>query len=275
MFEDVVNTMPRRKPPILAYHSLRGGNGRRRKGADLTISEEQFGWQMAMLHEMGYEGVPVERFLEEGQTAGSMKRCVGLTFDDGYRSVYERALPIMERYGHRATVFAVSGLVGRSAGWEGMEQDEVEPLLSWEHLRSFVDRGFCVGSHTHTHADLTALAPSEVAIEVQRSKGELECNLQVPVVAIAYPYGRTNELIARTVCEAEYAAGFSLQYGTGDRFQLRRWLVQASETHGSFLRKLSLWRDWYTNTCQRSELCRGWRKTRRLVSDALPRVRPR
>src|SRR5678815_724159 len=40
-----------------------------------------------------------------------------VTFDDGYRDVYELALPVLEREGIPAAMFVVTGLVGRAA-WQ-------------------------------------------------------------------------------------------------------------------------------------------------------------
>src|SRR5262249_40077439 len=36
-----------------------------------------------------------------------------ITFDDGYRDVYENAYPVLQRRGMRAAMFVVTGLVGR------------------------------------------------------------------------------------------------------------------------------------------------------------------
>ena len=53
--------------------------------------------------------------LQQGRTFD--RPVAAITFDDGYRDVYERALPILERKGIPAAVFVVTDLVGRRS-WQ-------------------------------------------------------------------------------------------------------------------------------------------------------------
>jgi peptidoglycan/xylan/chitin deacetylase (PgdA/CDA1 family) len=78
---------------------------------DLTA----FRWQMALLAEC-FNVMPLYdalRALDEGRLP---PRTVCITFDDGYRSVYDLALPVLREFGLPATVFVTSGFVGKDAG---------------------------------------------------------------------------------------------------------------------------------------------------------------
>jgi peptidoglycan/xylan/chitin deacetylase (PgdA/CDA1 family) len=71
---------------------------------------------------------------------------VCITFDDNYPSVYENAVPIMNQYGYRATMFVNSGLIGNPY------------YMSWEQLSELKDQyGWEIGGHTLNHDNLAQL----------------------------------------------------------------------------------------------------------------------
>jgi len=74
-----------------------------------------FHWQMALLADC-FNVMPLNealRALDEGRLP---PRTVCITFDDGYRSVHDLALPILRKFELPATVFVTSGFIGADAG---------------------------------------------------------------------------------------------------------------------------------------------------------------
>ncbi|KQQ87040.1 polysaccharide deacetylase [Massilia sp. Leaf139] len=74
-----------------------------------------FHWQMALLADC-FNVMSLHdalRALDEGRLP---PRTVCITFDDGYRSVHDLALPILRKFGLPATVFVTSGFIGADAG---------------------------------------------------------------------------------------------------------------------------------------------------------------
>lgn len=74
-----------------------------------------FHWQMALLADC-FNVMPLHdalRALDEGRLP---PRTVCITFDDGYRSVHDLALPILKKFRLPATVFVTSGFIGAEAG---------------------------------------------------------------------------------------------------------------------------------------------------------------
>ena len=113
---------------------------------------------------------------------------VSITFDDGYASTYEKAFPILNRYGFPATVFVITSYIGELQNY--MDWDQVLTLSSlskWE-----------IGSHTHTHPDLTTLKTVEIIHELSLSKDILNSKGFNPV-GIASPYGQFNEDVLKLV----------------------------------------------------------------------------
>ncbi|MEK6797431.1 MAG: polysaccharide deacetylase family protein [Planctomycetota bacterium] len=124
--------------------------------------------------------------------AGGAVRRTCVTFDDALDSVRRNAVPVLARDCIPATVFAVSGNMGRSPAWAMPpgHPDTYEVLMTVEQLRSLPAELIEIGSHTATHADLTALDDVAVRSELVQSKRELEAALGRPVTAFSVPYGR-------------------------------------------------------------------------------------
>jgi peptidoglycan/xylan/chitin deacetylase (PgdA/CDA1 family) len=110
------------------------------------------------------------------------KAMVTFTFDDGYRSLYTRALPALSRYGYPATAYIISGNVGDGYA------------VTWSHLwQLYWNYGWEIGNHTQYHPDLTTLlcAQSDFSIiqEIRGARSDLEKHGLLNVTSLAYPYG--------------------------------------------------------------------------------------
>lgn len=75
-----------------------------------------FRWQMELLAEC-FNVLPLSEAVEALRTEAMPPRAVAITFDDGYRSVHDIALPILRELSLPATVFLTSGYVGESNMW--------------------------------------------------------------------------------------------------------------------------------------------------------------
>ncbi|HXF56080.1 MAG TPA: polysaccharide deacetylase family protein [Actinomycetota bacterium] len=152
---------------ILCYHRV--GAGGREIDLPLAIFHRQLRW------------------LAESEPVLSLHAGVGegggvvLTFDDGYRDFYERVLPALVEHRIPATLYLATGLVGNGS----LGRD----ALTWDQLREAVQTGLVtVGSHTHSHADLSRATEREAEQEMRRSKELVEDRLGVPCHHFAYPW---------------------------------------------------------------------------------------
>ena len=108
--------------------------------------------------------------------------CVALTFDDGYLSQLKYAI-MLYKLDITGTFFLITGLreyMGRKL------------IVSEDVIREIVNMGHEVGSHTHTHRDLTKLSTSEVEEEFRLSKSVVEKLADCDSIGIAYPFGAFN-----------------------------------------------------------------------------------
>jgi peptidoglycan/xylan/chitin deacetylase (PgdA/CDA1 family) len=90
-----------------------------------------FRWQMKLLADC-FKVMPLRQALFDLDCGRLQPRTVCITFDDGYRSVHELALPVLEEFGLPATVFVTSGHVGQGDMWNDRIIAAVQALPAGE-----------------------------------------------------------------------------------------------------------------------------------------------
>jgi peptidoglycan/xylan/chitin deacetylase (PgdA/CDA1 family)/glycosyltransferase involved in cell wall biosynthesis len=225
--------------PILAYHQVCSQSDPAL--STYAVAPGAFNRHMWLLRTLGYRTQTLRDVVDAFETSARIpSRTVVLTFDDGYRDTFEVAAPILARHGFRATVFAVTTCVGRTALWEETAGDEKPVLATWEQLQALREMGWEIGFHTMTHPDLTTLPPHRLAAEIISGKSDFERALGSQVDTIAYPYGKfTSSIVAAarsSGARAAVRAGGSDQItGTqaspcSPRFALPRHVILSSDS---------------------------------------------
>jgi peptidoglycan/xylan/chitin deacetylase (PgdA/CDA1 family) len=182
--------------PILMYHQV----GAPHSGSTLNkwrVKEEDFHWQLDALLRRGYRSAALGELLE---APSAQRRRAVLTFDDGYRGVFERALPALLARGFSATVFVVADRIGGVNDWDG--ETPGEPLLSADEIRALHAAGVEIGSHGATHRALTRLSDGELSRELVGSRDTLERIVGAPVMCFCYPFGDFDDRVvaSRVAC---------------------------------------------------------------------------
>lgn len=189
---------------VLCYHAVSP-----HWPAALSVTPEALDHQLRRLKARGYRGATFSDAIADPQPR---QRTVAVTFDDSYRSVLERAKPILDRYGFPGTVYVPTDWAGdpRPMTWAGIDQwmgTEHEPelhALSWDELRGLADAGWEVGSHTCSHPHLTRIGDTELERELTESKAVVERELGRPCRSLAYPYGDMDERVMAATATAGY-----------------------------------------------------------------------
>ena len=117
-----------------------------------------FRWQMRLLARC-FNVLPLHTALTALAAGTLPPRAIAITFDDGYCSVHNLALPVLQELGLPATVFVTSGYIGQGSMWNDRIIEAVQRLpdghldlsdmgLRAYSLRSFEERKATLGELT-------------------------------------------------------------------------------------------------------------------------------
>lgn len=213
--------------PVLTYHKLS------RDGSPdaMTVRESDFEAQMRFLRDNGYRVIPLDDLFEFLRFRRQIPaRSVAITFDDGWRSVFDIALPVLRKFGYPATLFVYTDLIVGS-----------RETLSWEQVRELSRNGFEIGCHTKTHRYLGRKEPKEtfreyfdaVRREITESSRIIRSRVGRDVKYLAYPYGDTNELVAAITRTEGYRLAFTVERESAPFFS-NDFRVSRAMIYGSY-----------------------------------------
>jgi peptidoglycan/xylan/chitin deacetylase (PgdA/CDA1 family) len=109
-------------------------------------------------------------------TNGYYDKVVILNFDDGRLSQYTNALPILDKYGFKATFYVVCNYIGKKEGY-----------MDWTEIKTLQKEGHDIGSHSMNHVRLEQLSKKNVEYEVGQSKRCLQDH-GINAKSFAYPF---------------------------------------------------------------------------------------
>lgn len=209
----------------------------------LVVSPTTFSRQMAALSALGYIGKSMGELMPY-LTGDRQGKVFGITFDDGYENNLRCAMPILKRHGFTSTCYVVANLVGKSNSWDLERGVKQVPLMNAQELQAWIDAGQEVGSHTLSHANLEQLDEAGQAIEIGRSKDQLEALIKQKggVQHFCYPYGGLNKTAVQNVRSAGYLTATTTVRGRvipgqSDELLLPRVLVSRTTTWMQLLLK--------------------------------------
>jgi len=154
-----------------------------------------FRWQMELLADC-FNVIPLHEAVLALTTERMPPRAVCITFDDGYRSVHDFALPILQEFNLPATIFVTSGYIGEGNMWNDRIIEAIQSLpagqldlrevgLGVHSLQSVVDRKLAVDNLTKASKYL----PPKTRLELtQKLDGFLnEIRATRPKMLFGYP----------------------------------------------------------------------------------------
>ncbi len=197
------------KIPILLYHDLESFECQNEKNdvaaRDTVVSAGAFKKQLQFLKESGFQTVSLEDYIGNRYQSGRLsQKSIVITFDDGHTSNFQIALPLLKKFGFKASFFAITERIGNE--WH----------LNSEQIAEMAECGMEFGSHSHTHRFLPLLPLSDLEKELRSSKNALGKIIGKPVNAFAYPGGHYNRQVLNAVYSAGYSIGCSCLQGLND-----------------------------------------------------------
>lgn len=238
--------------PILLYHHILPNEvNRAHQENPFTVSTEAFEAQMQYLYDNDFHTLTLselEAFLYEG--APLPENSVMIHFDDGYYSNFVYAYPILQRFGHRAVVFMITGQI-EALGDDQPPMDH--DCLTWTAAHSLLGKEdvFELASHTH---DLHTLVPGSGETRlVHATRDEIVADVRHSFAfltnhsAFAYPRGQVSDAAIAALQEAGITLAFTTVEGMvtrdSDPFLLGRfkvWRTMTLERFGEIIRGIGI-----------------------------------
>ncbi len=230
---------------VLMYHRV--GNTRNSWEKKYCVAPEMFSRHMLKLHDANMRPCAIDDFVAWmlGKRALPVNSFL-LTFDDGFKGVYDYAAPVLRELGWSATVFLVADLIGKTDAWcsNSNPSGRTYPLMSNAEIEELSRCGFNFHSHTCNHPDLPLLGDREIDDELSRSRQIIQKITKSSVTYIAYPYGRYDERVLSAAKKTGYAAGFSVRPGFNrpgqSIMEIRRLDIFGTDSPSMLLRKVKL-----------------------------------
>jgi len=212
--------------PVLTYHKFS-----RNKADTMTVTESAFEQQMRFLKENGYRVITMDEFFDFLNFKSQIpKKSVVITMDDGWRSAYEIAFPILKKYGYPATLFVYTDLIFPS-----------DKTLDWDLIAEMSRNRIDVQCHTKTHRNLDRKGGQEsfreyfeaVKKELTESAKIVKRRLNKDVKYLAYPYGDTNHLVVALLVKLGYKGAFTVERESNPFF-VDPYRIKRSMIYGNF-----------------------------------------
>ncbi len=219
--------------PILMYHVIASPPA----GAPfpgLYVTPGEFSAQMEALERAGWHAVTleqVEAHWRRGVPLPAGKPIV-ITFDNGYRSQYDQALPTL-----------------RALGWVGVLNMQLSGLppsqggLSRTQIRGLLAAGWELDTQGYDHADLTALDPQQLRFQVAVTRRTIQRLYGVPVNWFCYPSGQYDATVIAAVRAAGYRGSTTVVPGWAhpgeDPYRLHRLRVLGGTTPAALLGEIA------------------------------------
>jgi peptidoglycan/xylan/chitin deacetylase (PgdA/CDA1 family) len=212
--------------PVLTYHKFS-----ETLSDQMTVTASAFETQMRFLRDNGFHVIPLDNLFDFMAFKRQIpQKAVVITIDDGWRSVYDIAFPILRKYGYPATLFVYTDLITGN-----------QKTLDWKQLREMARGGIDMQCHSKTHRSFAGMGPSEsfrdyfeaLKTELLESAAVIREKTGADVKYVAYPYGDTNPLVESLLMKLGFRGGLTVERKSNPFF-VNPFRVGRSMIYGEF-----------------------------------------
>lgn len=175
--------------PILLYHRIDN------KKLVTSTSPQMFQKHLELMKKQGWRALSAEEFthIVQGRRPAPLRSFL-ITFDDGYASVHDAALPILHSLNYPAICFIATRFMRAPRSGEGPSADmEPEKFMSWDQVRALQESGLIdCQSHSHAHNDFRGKPVDAIKHDLDHSLAMLMQELRLPrrhFRHLAWPWG--------------------------------------------------------------------------------------
>lgn len=182
--------------PILTYHYFGYDSIIEGKSVPLLfVAPDNFEKQMRYLKEKGCRVISLDMLAESIKKGRKFPpNTVVITVDDGHKSFFTYAYPILKKYGFPATIFLVSDSIGVNKDY-----------LNWNEIKKMSKDNISFGGHTRNHIYLPLIEKKDVLWnEIAGCKEIIEKQMGRRIDYFSYPVGGFTEEVKMLVEKAGY-----------------------------------------------------------------------
>ena len=230
--------VPREKTrvAVLGYHNF----SNTRPATEMRIKTAEFCQQMQYIKDAGLSVVTMQDFLEWlNGTRMLPERCVLITIDDGWKSVYTDAFPVLRAYGYPFTMFLYTTYI-----------DVHGDSMTSKQIQAMIRCGATIGSHSTNH--LYPKKWKRYAMESEQYKAQLQVELLDSRAALlqlfgncstyCFPGGYNTPPMLDTLSASDYQAAFTVEEAkvecTENPLLIHRYMVFGTD-HNIFRRAVN------------------------------------
>ncbi|MFD2158664.1 polysaccharide deacetylase family protein [Rubritalea tangerina] len=216
---------------VLGYHEFTEDQ----EATEMRLPTDKFRKQMQALKDLKYTVISLEEFLAwKNGTLKLPERSVLITIDDGWKSVYTHAFPILKEFEYPFTLFLYKNYV-----------DGGGKALSSDMIKEMMQHGASIGSHSVSHPYPSTVKKNIklgteaysafLNTEFGESKSFLEDKFDKSIETYAYPGGFHTPEMFDIAKQKGYACLFTVLPGkvskTSENMTLPRYIILG--THDS------------------------------------------
>jgi peptidoglycan/xylan/chitin deacetylase (PgdA/CDA1 family) len=206
----------------------------------MVVTQAAFEAQMRYLKNNGYTVIRLSQFYAFLDFKDQIpEKSVVITIDDGFRSSFDIAYPILKKFGYPATFFLYTGIVGSSNA------------MNWKQIQELKQNGFDIQSQTRTHRDMSKLLKGEnfkayvsrLEKEITSAQKNIRDKTTVTPMFMAYPYGKWNHLVIALLKKHGFRGGLTVRRGGNpfftDNFKVKRAMIYGTYDLNTFKKNLN------------------------------------
>ncbi len=242
---------------VLMYHHFDENEA---NTSSVTMTPERFKEQLLALKEAGYTSIRERDLYDYYYNGGTLpEKPVVIRIDDGYRSNYEYAYPILKELEWFATIYVVTDFRGETPG--------KNPHFTWDEAREMVASGWIdIQSHTANahhyvqgkrkegpflttkqwdgkNEESDADYRARIRDDLLRAKETIEREIGNDVYALTFPYGAFNDVVIDVAREVGYELMYTVRKGVNDEetspFKLNRINADGAFSGADLLKEIA------------------------------------
>ena len=181
---------------VLMYHRFED-----QRFPSTSISSKNFQDQIRYLKENNFNILPIsDLLLFFNKNYDIPDKSIFITIDDGYKSFYEHAFPILKKHKIPFSLFLSTKFVSN---------EKKSDFMSWKMIEELSKNKGQILNHTDSHPKLLELQIDEVEKEFNLAEKKIISKIGRLQKVLSYPYGESNPQIQNLVKEMGYDIGFA------------------------------------------------------------------